>query len=169
MAAAVANMAFFLPGAPEMVVILLVGVMLFGRRLPEVGRTVGKTMIKMRQGLNKLKEEIDFDDDIKGFKDSIQDVKDNLTESLEAPRRHVKNTGRMLMDLTDESLSVPSPTDATEFSLTEIREDLDSALASASSDSAGDASSDSTGEDPGPVDPGDFEAEAEAETRSTGR
>ncbi len=55
----------FLPSGPEMIVILVVGIMLFGRRLPEVGRTLGRTMIQLRQSFHKLRAEIDSEGQIR--------------------------------------------------------------------------------------------------------
>ena len=121
------TIAWIFPSFQETVLILIVGIMLFGRRLPEVGRAVAKTIVKMRQGLNKLKEEMNLDEEVQDFKDSIRGVKDELTEDfsevrdfaekVDKPRRALKDPGKMLMDLTDESLSVPSPT--------AIRDDLE--------------------------------------------
>jgi sec-independent protein translocase protein TatA len=44
-------------GPPEMIVIGIIGVLLFGKRLPEVGRSLGKGIIEFKKGLNG------FDDD----------------------------------------------------------------------------------------------------------
>ncbi len=50
---------FFNLGVPEMLLLLLVGVLLFGRRLPEVGRYLGKGMVEFRKGLKGLEDEIE--------------------------------------------------------------------------------------------------------------
>jgi sec-independent protein translocase protein TatA len=47
-----------MPGPGTMVVIALVGLLLFGKRLPEVGRSVGKTIVEFKKGLAEAKEEI---------------------------------------------------------------------------------------------------------------
>ena len=39
-----------LPGWAEIVVVLFVGLLLFGRRLPEVGRSLGKTIVEFKKG-----------------------------------------------------------------------------------------------------------------------
>src|SRR5215211_6707378 len=41
-------------GPPEMIVIAIIGVLLFGKRLPEVGRSLGKGIIEFKKGLNGI-------------------------------------------------------------------------------------------------------------------
>jgi sec-independent protein translocase protein TatA len=46
-------------GAPEIIVILVIGVLLFGRRLPEVGRYLGKGIVEFKKGIKGLEDEVD--------------------------------------------------------------------------------------------------------------
>ncbi len=46
-------------GPLEIGVILLVGLLLFGRRLPEVGRGLGKSIVEFKKGLKDVTDEID--------------------------------------------------------------------------------------------------------------
>ena len=105
------NLGFIFPSGQEMFVLLAVGIMLFGRRLPEVGRAVGKTVIQLRQGLGKLKEEMAIDEEVAELRNTVRDVQDTVSSTVEAPRRAIKDPGQALMDLTNESLSVPSISD----------------------------------------------------------
>lgn len=43
----------------EIGAIVLVGLLLFGRRLPEVGRSLGKGIIEFKRGLKGVEEEVD--------------------------------------------------------------------------------------------------------------
>ena len=43
----------------EIVILLVIGVLLFGRRLPEVGRYLGKGIVEFKKGLHGLEDEID--------------------------------------------------------------------------------------------------------------
>ncbi|MGB0715663.1 MAG: Sec-independent protein translocase subunit TatA/TatB [Phycisphaerae bacterium] len=52
-------LAVWLPGGTEMVVILVVALLIFGRRLPEVARSMGKSIVEFKRGLNDVKDEID--------------------------------------------------------------------------------------------------------------
>jgi len=44
----------------EMMVVLVVAVLLFGKRLPEVGRSLGKGIIEFKKGLRGMDEEFDI-------------------------------------------------------------------------------------------------------------
>ncbi len=46
-------------GPQEMLIVLVIAVLLFGKRLPEVGRSLGKGMMEFKKGLNDIKSEVD--------------------------------------------------------------------------------------------------------------
>jgi sec-independent protein translocase protein TatA len=46
-------------GPMEMMIVLVIAVLLFGKRLPEVGRSLGKGLIEFKKGLNDIKSEVD--------------------------------------------------------------------------------------------------------------
>lgn len=39
-------------GMTELLVILAIGILLFGKRLPEVGRSIGKGLLEFKKGLS---------------------------------------------------------------------------------------------------------------------
>ena len=47
-------------GPLEMIVVMGVAVLLFGKRLPEVGRSLGKGIIEFKKGLRGIEDEFDF-------------------------------------------------------------------------------------------------------------
>src|SRR5207302_2397835 len=51
----------FLPGLGpmELTVLLILGVLLFGRKLPDVGRYLGKGIVEFKKGIKGLEDEID--------------------------------------------------------------------------------------------------------------
>jgi sec-independent protein translocase protein TatA len=46
-------------GGMEWVILLVLGVLLFGRKLPEVGRSLGKGIVEFKKGLKGLEDEVD--------------------------------------------------------------------------------------------------------------
>src|SRR5947208_3709886 len=51
--------AFFNLGAQEMIILLIIGVLLFGRKLPEVGRYLGKGIVEFKKGIRGLEDDVD--------------------------------------------------------------------------------------------------------------
>lgn len=50
---------FHMPSMGEFIVIAAIGLLLFGKRLPEVGRSLGKGIVEFKKGLKGIEEEVD--------------------------------------------------------------------------------------------------------------
>jgi len=46
-------------GTAEIMIILIVGVLLFGRKLPDVGRYLGKGIVEFKKGIKGIEDDID--------------------------------------------------------------------------------------------------------------
>ena len=46
-------------GPMEMMIVGVIAVLLFGKRLPEVGRSLGKGIVEFKKGLSDIKSEVD--------------------------------------------------------------------------------------------------------------
>lgn len=64
-------------GWPEMVLVAVVALLIFGRRLPEVGRSLGQTLVEFKKGLRGI------DDDVK---DVVNEAKGAASEAKDAAR-----------------------------------------------------------------------------------
>ncbi|MDB5333085.1 MAG: twin arginine-targeting protein translocase, TatA/E family [Phycisphaerales bacterium] len=53
------TLAFQIPSMMEWVVIALVGLLFFGKRLPEVGRSLGKGIVEFKKGLKGIEDDVD--------------------------------------------------------------------------------------------------------------
>ncbi len=52
------TLAFLNLGNWEIIIILALGLLIFGRRLPEVGRSLGKGIVEFKKGLSGVEDEI---------------------------------------------------------------------------------------------------------------
>src|SRR5438067_6004861 len=50
---------FHMPSMGEFIVIAAIGLLLFGKRLPEVGRSLGKGIVEFKRGLKGIEEEVE--------------------------------------------------------------------------------------------------------------
>jgi sec-independent protein translocase protein TatA len=49
-------------GPMEMIIVMGIAVLLFGKRLPEVGRSLGKGIVEFKKGIRGIEEEFRFDE-----------------------------------------------------------------------------------------------------------
>ena len=52
-------LAFFSPGLPEMVIVGGIALLLFGKRLPEVARSLGKGIVEFKKGVRGIEDDVD--------------------------------------------------------------------------------------------------------------
>lgn len=102
-----ASLLAFLPNTSggELILLVFLGLLLFGRDLPAVGRKAGQVMAQFRRGLQDFKDQMDRDASIAEMRQSVRDVK----RAIDAPGAVARaaNPRTMLENLTDEALSSP--------------------------------------------------------------
>ncbi|NLX14998.1 MAG: twin-arginine translocase TatA/TatE family subunit [Phycisphaerales bacterium] len=84
-----------LPGGTEWVVIALFGLLIFGKRLPEVGKSLGRSIVEFKKGL-------------KGVEDDVNNAIDHdQAEMLPPPEKKSESTPKPAASNTEAS-SPPS-------------------------------------------------------------
>jgi len=74
-------------GFPEMMIILIVALLVFGpKKLPEIGKSVGKAIREFKKTSEEIKDKIEQEI----HADEIRSVKDDVTSVLNDPYKDVK-------------------------------------------------------------------------------
>jgi len=50
---------FGLPGYAEILIVAIVGLLLFGKRLPEVARSLGRSVVEFKKGVRDIRDDVD--------------------------------------------------------------------------------------------------------------
>ena len=103
-------LAFFNLGPGEIILLLILGVVLFGRDLPSVGRKVGHTVANLRRSLNEFKQQLDADDSIREIRKSMNETRTDLNKITKVPRV-ISNPSSLVKDFAKEAMQ-PLPEDA---------------------------------------------------------
>ncbi len=52
-------LALSMPGPFELILLTGLGLLFFGKRLPDVGRSIGQTIVQFKKGLSEVQSEVD--------------------------------------------------------------------------------------------------------------
>lgn len=70
-----------MPGHLEWIIILVIALLIFGKRLPELARSVGKSLTEFKKGINEAKE---------GTDELVDDVKKTSTDAVSDDKSSAK-------------------------------------------------------------------------------
>ncbi len=52
-------LAFGLPGHGEWIILLVLGLLIFGRRMPDVARSIGRSIVEFKRGIRAVDDDIE--------------------------------------------------------------------------------------------------------------
>lgn len=79
------SLGFGFPGHWEWVVLLIIGLLLFGRRLPDVGRNVGRAIVEFKKGVKGISDEIEEESSRSGGPGRDRSLESGETARLSPP------------------------------------------------------------------------------------
>ena len=77
---------FGMPGGIEWIIILIVALLIFGKRLPEVMKSMGKGIVEFKKGVKGVED--DVEDAIEKKPDKI-DTAENKDKKTETDKEHI--------------------------------------------------------------------------------
>ena len=104
---------FGFPGGYEWIILLILGLLIFGRRLPEVGRSLGKSIVEFKKGIRNIESEIDTAPNrvkytMNGFVIAVGSYVAPLAKQAKAL---AKKLGKVEVELGGSSCKVPLATE----------------------------------------------------------
>ncbi len=96
------NKIMFGIGGGELIFIMFIVLMLFGSdKVPEIARTVGKTMAQIKNATNDIKSEIQKGAESNGFdKQSLVDLTGNITSEIDKAKENLLGDSSTLKDFS---------------------------------------------------------------------
>jgi Sec-independent protein translocase protein TatA len=103
----------FLPslGWQEMFLLLVLGLLLYGRNLPDAGKKLGRFVAQLKRGFQDFKDQMDRDESLREVRKTIQDTTREVRNVTAVPRA-IADPTRALRDLTNEAMSAPVTDDS---------------------------------------------------------
>ena len=101
-------------GWQEMFLLFFIGLLLYGRNLPDAGRSLGRVVAQLKRSFQDFKDQIDRDGEIRDVKKAISDTAREVKNVAKVPRA-MSNPAGALRDLTHEAMSAPVDEERTLF------------------------------------------------------
>ncbi|NIO48663.1 MAG: twin-arginine translocase subunit TatB [Candidatus Aminicenantes bacterium] len=74
-------------GFPELLIILAIALLIFGpKKLPEVGRSIGRALREFRKTSDEIKEKIEEEIQVEEFRDIKEEIKKDIEENEEGKK-----------------------------------------------------------------------------------
>jgi len=90
-------------GMPEVIVILAIALIVLGpKKLPEIAKSLGRGIAEFKKATQDFKQSIDADKDLKEAKQTLQDIKGNIQESVRQTMAPDAKTAAMSAEEDDE-------------------------------------------------------------------
>jgi len=99
--------AFISPGPWELMVVGIIALLLFGKRLPEVARSLGKGIVEFKKGVRGIEDEVDsavYSPSSSTSRPIPEDEEEELTAPKFEPPKFEPNSETQTEPTTDEGM-----------------------------------------------------------------
>ncbi|MBL8756583.1 MAG: hypothetical protein JNK15_25030 [Planctomycetes bacterium] len=98
----------FLPslGWQEMLLLIMLGLLLYGRNLPQAGRTMGRFVAQMKRGFQDFKDQLDRDESLREVRKTIDDTTREMRNVTAVPRA-ITDPGSAVREFTRDAMEQP--------------------------------------------------------------
>ena len=93
-------------GWQEMALLFFLGLLLYGRNLPEAGRKFGRVVAQLRRSFHDFKDQIDRDGEVRNVKQVISNTAREVKNVAKA-RDAITSPVNALRELTHDAMSTP--------------------------------------------------------------
>ena len=99
------TLAIGMPGPFEWMIIAGLGLLIFGKRLPEVGRSLGKGIVEFKRVLKSVEDEVSMVDDDDVRDEPRKQIRDKSSEDKSSEHKFDPYTGKPLDETKETSSS----------------------------------------------------------------
>ena len=93
-------------GWQEMFLLGLIGLLLYGRNLPQAGKTLGRYVAQFRRGFQEFKDQMDRDETVREMRKTIDDTKREMQRATAVPQA-IANPAHAMRTFAQDALAAP--------------------------------------------------------------
>ena len=93
-------------GWQEMFLLGLIGLLLYGRNLPQAGKTLGRYVAQFRRGFQDFKDQMDRDETMREMRKTIDETKREMQRATAVPQA-IADPARAVRSFAQDALAAP--------------------------------------------------------------
>jgi len=93
-------------GMPEIILILAIALIVLGpKKLPEIAKALGRGISEFKKATKDFKESLDVDDDLKEARETIQEIKGDIEQTVKRPMTDPTASGKKKSVSTEDAVA----------------------------------------------------------------
>ena len=91
-------------GWQEMILLIVIGLLLYGRNLPQAGRTFGRFAAQLKRGFQDFKDQMDRDETVREMRKTLDETKREMARAAAVPNA-LANPAHAVRELAHDALT----------------------------------------------------------------